>query len=632
MSRKSKEKTKTVCNACTKYDLQPFWGHQDCSHHRLCAKSTEWDPFHCNDCKRQFTVLETIEDEVHKKQFFTEMYKMLDHTRKYKKDRNNSDWSFDEPIKAFFWKIKVPARSELIMSTPTNNGQDNEQATENAGSNAQSSVRTILSDETIRNRLDNEMSDLIQNQIDQSCNSVDEYLNGDHRLYKNKASSTNINERNTDSNIKLSQNKSQRLSRKDAFERYGPVENVNQISNQSNFYQNKFDAAPGQSSHYVPYELEGQEQESFNVPSDGMGYDNYDDNYNNYEHSYSNETNYYDEDPGYSDEYYDEEAYYDESTYSDNYSYEDYGDYEQNGIFTQPTQYYTPNYVNRPRVTPRRGSFAQHINNDAYGGYYNNQNPHAAQRACGTLNNAVPFQGTNCQNQMPAQSMYFPNTIQTKEVDWDPVTGQYWVNFNPRVHVKKPDNKMEIISENGSTVVDVHYRVGNLNQFVTVGIAKSNSIAPIIDSRVAHSTLMSTFNRNTSTNNFGAKFCAYESHIEPGQCLAKTCDLIRKHLPHMMAAAANNKEKDLLDAFSKQAFDAVSIADFTQGWNLSSTSSYATFAKDKPLDPAEFATQLGVRGRKFSVPQFLLKGEQVERQNVNQCLTQLHNHDLYGEK
>ena len=117
-----------------------------------------------------------------------------------------------------------------------------------------------------------------------------------------------------------------------------------------------------------------------------------------------------------------------------------------------------------------------------------------------------------------------------------------------------------------------------------------------------------------------------------GDCLAKACDLVRKHLPHMMAAAANKKEKDLLDAFPKQAFDAVSIADFTQGWNLSSASSYASFAKDKPLDPAEFAAQLGVQGKKFKVPQFLLKGEQVERQCVTQLFTQIHNHDLYGEK
>ena len=102
MSQKSKEKTKRICNACTKYEINPFWGHQECSHHRPCAQGTAWDPFHCYDCKKQLSVLESIEDNEQKTRFFTDMYKMLVYTRKHKKVTGNSDWSYEEPIKAFF--------------------------------------------------------------------------------------------------------------------------------------------------------------------------------------------------------------------------------------------------------------------------------------------------------------------------------------------------------------------------------------------------------------------------------------------------------------------------------------------------------------------------------------------------
>ena len=143
MSKKSKEKTKRICNACTKYEIDPFWGHQACSHHRPCAQGTAWDPFHCN---KQVSVLESIEDNEQKTRFFTDMYKMLVYTRKHKKITDQPHWAYEEPIKAFFWNITVPALSETAQMTPTNNDQNIEQSLENPGSDLQSSVRSILSD------------------------------------------------------------------------------------------------------------------------------------------------------------------------------------------------------------------------------------------------------------------------------------------------------------------------------------------------------------------------------------------------------------------------------------------------------------------------------------------------------
>ena len=276
-------------------------------------------------------------------------------------------------------------------------------------------------------------------------------------------------------------------------------------------------------------------------------------------------------------------------------------------------------------------NFRQHPNPNAYPFNYrhnsNFQDPYAAQVAFNHRKNTHPrFQDAFVFN---SQS---PPQTSRKETDFDPITGQMWFIFDPAKHVKKDNNRLEITSHKGSSTCYVRYRVGHPDQFQTISGAISNSIAPIMEGRVAHSTLMETFKAVSSHTQIDSDSCTMESHIEPDHMVAKILDILKDNLPHIMTAATSKKDKDLFDAFPKLPFGAPSRVNFSLGWTLSGSSTYATFAKDKELDPLDFATQLGMPTMTFTVHPTLLRNERLQRQCILQLFTQLHYFDLYSGK
>ena len=176
----------------------------------------------------------------------------------------------------------------------------------------------------------------------------------------------------------------------------------------------------------------------------------------------------------------------------------------------------------------------------------------------------------------------------------DNTTGETWIYFNPMMHTKKDNNKIEIMYPDGPQLVNVQYRLGNPNMFKTITTTAANNPTPFMDGREGHSILLTSFNKTVSSNNFGTtRRIPFETRLEPGSGLASTLDLIKRSDTQMAEAVFDHNTTDLHNLFPKSAFDAVSLADFTSGWNLT-TSSFAAFAKDEDLKLSKLNTQLDI--------------------------------------
>lgn len=169
----------------------------------------------------------------------------------------------------------------------------------------------------------------------------------------------------------------------------------------------------------------------------------------------------------------------------------------------------------------------------------------------------------------------------THEVDC--TTGETWLYFDPQYHTRKDNNKIEISTPDGPKLINVQYKIGNPNQFKTVTKLVANNISPFIDGREGHSILMSSFNRSQSINNFySAKRITFETRLDTGTGLSTALDILKNVDANITEHVFDNKVKELHNDFPNYAFDSMSIADFTSGWNLPS-SSFVAFAKDQDL-------------------------------------------------
>ena len=213
----------------------------------------------------------------------------------------------------------------------------------------------------------------------------------------------------------------------------------------------------------------------------------------------------------------------------------------------------------------------------------------------------------------------------------DSNTGETWLYFNPMYHTKKGNDKIEMWFPSGSRVVDVRYRIGNPNMFKTITPTAAKNPTAFIDGREGHSILLSTFNRSISGNDFGTtKRIPFETRLESGSGLASTLDIIKKCETEMSEAIFDNKLSELHKCFPKSAFDAVSLADFTSGWNLTS-SSFVAFAKDEDLDISKLNKQLNINVN-FQGFKNLLTIERDTRRRMINSFTPLHFLDLLGDK
>ena len=213
----------------------------------------------------------------------------------------------------------------------------------------------------------------------------------------------------------------------------------------------------------------------------------------------------------------------------------------------------------------------------------------------------------------------------------DPTTGETWLYFDPIYHTKKDNNKIEMWTADGPKLLNVQYKIGHPHMFKTVTTTAARNISPFIDGREGHSILLTSFNRSVSSNEFGnAKRIPFETRLDTGSGLAATLDLLKGLDTQMSIATFDNNIKALFDLFPKTAFDPLTIADFTSGWNLSS-SSFVAFAKDKILKIEKLNEHID-ENRKFQVPHQLLIDEREARSRVLNTFTPLHFLDLLGEK
>ena len=607
MPPKSKQKTKSKCKLCAKQEESgAIWGHELCPLHRTCGEGDHWDPYNCADCKKQKSKLTKMADDNARDNFFYQMYMMLRDTAKYKSETSQSEWTYHQGINTIFSNIPVPPISSFILSPPIEDNDNDGQSDGGASSHSQNSVISMVAQN--RERLDKEMSDTVSKKIDDNFNSVDDYLHSnDHsdnnipefRVHKrdniqqniqstrNAANKDNIPQDEVNSRNNYRQDSTRNTPNSESSFRRGDNIPPQQYNNSAN---SEIEFAPGAEHHSEEYDEYWDEDFVDDRYDDGQ-YDNHNsqspDDYNN--------------------DHYNEDYY---NTHSDSY-----GPQYHHPDNRRQYQSYTP-YGSNSNFYP--------LNNRHTNSF---QDPYAAQIAFNQRKNTHPrFQDENNYNfQSPPQPI-------RKQMDLDPISGQIWIMFDPTKHVKKDNNRMEVASSQGSFTCHVRYRVGHPDQFQTIYGPVSNSIAPIMEGRVAHSILLETFKRTSSHNQIDKSQCTMDSHIEPNHMVAKIMDLLKDNMPHIMTAAINRKEKDLFDSFPKLAFGSSSLVNFGLGWTLSGSSIYATFAKDKELDPLDFAIQLGMTTMKFSVHATLLKTERYQRQCLLQLFTQLHYFDLYAEK
>ena len=633
---KSKHKTKVKCDSCLRYEDNPLWGHQQCSAHRDCAQGNQWEPLICADCKRQKSDLNSKLIQKERDIFFHSMYTMFHNTARYKLRVGHSEWLYDQGIELLFVRtgVEVPPVSSFIIS-PSSNVNMNKQTHGGSSSRSQNSVLSILADANTREKLDKDISATISNKIDDNFNSVEDYLDGNFSVSDNSPMPE----------FRIQKKRADDQQNKQPLKRHMHEGNttVNQeftgsTPHSEHSYQGRNSSTH---QHYDNDRNSGTNEleiaptaEDNNEDVDDYEDDDYDEDYDDYDHN--NPQSYAD----YDYNNYDQRSYVDpqNNPYGNDYSNHNYRDNQQSlhPEYAQrdPRQfnprhgynfqqfppypiYYPPNSGYTNSYPPSGGYTGNFSCNSDHSSRRNFQDPYAAQIA---INHARNNQALT------------PRQPTQRELGFDPSTGQYWVTFNPSKHVKKENNKMEITEGSGSYTCTVRYRVGHPDQFQTTSVTSNNKIGPIMDGRAAHTTLMEAFGRPLSQNEFNSNICAMESYISPGQMLAKAVDLFKEHLERIMSAAVNNKEKDLLDAFPKLAFTAPTIMDFTLGWPLSNSTSFAKFAKDVNLDPKEFSAQLKVPSLEFKIHESLLKNEKIQRHCLIQCLTQVHYLDLYGEK
>ena len=216
------------------------------------------------------------------------------------------------------------------------------------------------------------------------------------------------------------------------------------------------------------------------------------------------------------------------------------------------------------------------------------------------------------------------------EIDSNGVT---WHYFDSRIHVRKDNNKIEVLDPKGSHTVDVRYRIGNPMQFQTIGKTKNSEKSPYIDAREGHAVLVSSFDRSISNNDLGnSKYIGIESSLTAGSGLSETLNIIKDNDSTFTRTLLQPNNKDITDSFPKSAFDAVSIVDFTAGWNFTNSSSFAAFAKDKDIDISAFLERIGAPPCPESRWKFLRKREREARRAMILSFTPLHLLDLMGEK
>ena len=312
MPPKSKQKTKSKCKSCLKYERTSLWGHHMCSGHRECAQSNKWEPFKCTDCRRQKAKLVGTPKGEGTDVFFKGMYLMFHYTTQHKIRAGHVEWSYDQGLSDLFGDINVPPISQFSLFSEENIRDSQSDAGTSYCS--QASVRSILANAETRKRLDKDISATISNKIDDNYQSVQEFLNSsvdngenspiptfrvekkETRRKQLKRSSPNPNQQQDprEVNVPLNNDNADNTPRSGHSDRNSNNDSpqYHNMDNNSIYSYNNF--TPGSNTYYKGY--------------DEYGFRNNDNYFNNYEDNYNynyNSRPYYGNQYHYNNDYYD---------------------------------------------------------------------------------------------------------------------------------------------------------------------------------------------------------------------------------------------------------------------------------------------------------------------------------------
>ena len=211
--------------------------------------------------------------------------------------------------------------------------------------------------------------------------------------------------------------------------------------------------------------------------------------------------------------------------------------------------------------------------------------------------------------------------------------GQHWIKFHPALHVVQGRDRMQIWTSKGTPIsVKVRYNEEDRNLFMNLGPAAEDKDSPFINPREGYGVILQSFHKKMSgTTDLGTKVNGLISHIATDMGLAKVCDILKSNENHMTEMALEEKEKELLNSFPSNAFENQMVAEFAQGWNLSSETSYSDFAKDKNVD-LEYLRKALNSYMNIRVDSAMLDKERICRKEMINCITSIHLLDLLGEK
>ena len=499
--KKKKAKTKEKCQDCVNIEQHPLWGHTLCSYHRECSGNDDWQPEFCTKCRRQKRFLSELTVE-EKKEYFQEMFTMLENTKRFKLQTVKVDWDYMEMLGIFM------DESEFSQFLPQNKDANTKQKHGN----------------------------------------------------KNK----------------------------DANARQKHGNNTRQLDDRD-------DARATTAEYDDPYNEE-EEDDCYPDLQDEYYVDNYEDGQENNQ-NFNQDQNF-------------------NLNSENNYNNDNPVDFQVNMQYNEfPHPQIPINFQNLP---------FQQTNNNSQN--FGNPNFYDMQ-----YRSPQPFSMPAPATQFyPLHSQFYGGPPQRAH-EIDPITGETWLYFDPIYHSKKGNNKMQMWTHEGPKIVNVQYRIGNPNMFKTINTTAANNPNPYMDGREGHAVLLTSFDRNVSSNSFGnAQRVPFETRLESGSGLAQTLDLIKRKDSEISIALFDNNTKDLLDQFPRTVFEPMTVADFTSGWNLTS-SSFVAFAKDRELNIRTVNIQLNVNYN-FSVPKILLVRERDTRRRMINSMTSMHCIDLLGDK
>ena len=213
----------------------------------------------------------------------------------------------------------------------------------------------------------------------------------------------------------------------------------------------------------------------------------------------------------------------------------------------------------------------------------------------------------------------------------DQSDNQPWFIFDNNIHKKVGVNKIMMKQGNNVIPFDVIYNPVNVSEFRTKPQSTS-ALSPYMGGSEAHTLMLCAFGARPSegmSNNKATR--TMDMSISPSTGLSRTLDLIKQREGEMLDALTAKQKDKLLATFPGDAFNPVTLVNFTQGWSLCE-SDFVEWACDKPLSIEQFKNQINLIGNDIRVPPEFIKNEQDSRRILVSHLASMHLIETYGNR